>query len=344
MRKILLTTLALATFGISDANAQCSVNTQPSTYCGSPDAIMSFTLNGIPTVGNNGCNNSSNGYTFFATPIRQLAPGGTYSFSATTGTYPEGFAIWIDLNGNGFFENSEQLYTSTTPGSTHSGSITIPVTASGAQVRMRTKCHYNSNPSAGDACANVTWGETEDYWVSLCKPPVLTAHPIDTFACEGGSTIFSMSATGAGNYQWQINNGAGWADVTNGTNFSGATTATLTIQNAPSIMNQTEYRCIAMASCSNFVRDTTNTAILTVLPNTNIVKHTLTDTSCIGLQNKDVIVKNDGVILNRRWQIWSNIEQKYVDVPSVPFNEPGRYAAGAKHTGYIERRVDPLHC
>jgi len=319
--RILPALFMLAALATGDAQAQCSVNTQPSSYCGSPDAILSFTLNSIPTVGNNGCNSGS-GYSFFSTPVRQLAPGGTYSFTATTGSYPEGFAIWIDLNGNSFFENSELLWTSSSAGYSHSGTITIPTTATGSTVRMRTKCHYNANPGAGDACTSVTWGETEDYWVELCKPPVLTSQPVDTFACEGASTQFSISATGAGAYQWQSNSGAGWTNVTNGTNFSGATTNTLTILNAPATLNLTDYRCIAMASCSNSVRDTSEAGNLTVLANTAIVHHTLKDTSCIGLQTK-LYVKSDGVILNRKWQIWSDNDNDYIDVPPVPFMNMG---------------------
>lgn len=319
--RILLLLTMLASFGRQDAIAQCSVNTQPSSYCGSPDAILSFSLNNIATVGNNGCN-SGTGYSFFSTPVRQLAPGGTYPFSATTGTFPEGFAIWIDLNGNGIFETTEQLWTSTSPGYTHSGNITIPLTATGSTVRMRTKCHYNANPGPGDACTNVTWGETEDYWVELCKPPVLTSQPNDTFACEGGNTTFSISATGAGGYQWQLNNGSGWTNVTNGSNYSGATTSTLTILNAPATLNLTDFRCIASASCSPNVRDTSEVGKLSIMPNTAIVNHTLKDTSCIGLETK-LHVKSDGIILNRRWQIWSDNDQAYVDVPPAPFMNMG---------------------
>lgn len=324
--RILLVLFILATFGVRDVKAQCSVNSTPGSYCGSGDAIGSFTLAGVPTVGNAGCTNGS-GYSFFSTPIRQLAPGGTYSFTATiaNSSFPQGFAIWIDLNGDGTYASNEQLYVSTSYLTTHTGTITIPTTATGSQVRMRTMCCYYYHPGAGEACTApgyAYYGETEDYWVELCKPPVITSQPTDTFACEGSTTQFSISATGAGAYQWQSNSGAGWANVNNGTNFSGATTNTLTILNAPATLNLANFRCIAMASCSNNVRDTSELGILTILPNTKIVFHTLRDTSCTTLQTR-LFVKNDGVITNRRWQIWSDNDQDYIDVPPQPFTNLG---------------------
>jgi hypothetical protein len=39
-----------------------------------------------------------------------LAAGGTYSISGSYGGAYEGLAVWIDLNQNGVFDNSELLY------------------------------------------------------------------------------------------------------------------------------------------------------------------------------------------------------------------------------------------
>ena len=221
------------------------------------------------------------------------------------------------------FEASEGAVssgTSTTP----SGSITIPANA-GGQVRMRTRCSYAYTFSTSDPCTDYHgfgWGETEDYVVTICKAPTIDAQPADTFACDGSGAAFMIAATNAGSYQWQQNAGAGWANVTNGTSFSGATTSTLTIINAPSTMNLASFRCIAIASCANNVRDTSEAAVLTILPNTEIVGQTLNDTSCIGLQTR-LYVKNDGVIINRRWQIWSDNDNMFVDITGNPFVNMG---------------------
>jgi hypothetical protein len=322
--RILLALFILAAFGVRDAKAQCSTTYVPAMTCAYGDLINSFTLNSITSTGNgSGC--ASNAYGFYTTPTWLLVPGTTYSWSATVGggSWSQGFGVWIDFNNNGVFEASEGVVssgTSTTP----SGSITIPANA-GGQVRMRTRCSYAYTFSTSDPCTDYHgfgWGETEDYVVTICKAPTIDAQPADTFACDGSGAAFMIAATNAGSYQWQQNAGAGWANVANGTNFSGATTATLTITNAPSTMNLASFRCIAIASCANNVRDTTESAVLTILPNTEIVGQTINDTSCIGLQTK-LYVKNDGVIINRRWQIWSDNDNMFVDITGNPFINMG---------------------
>lgn len=322
--RILLTLLILSAFAGKDAQAQCSTTYVPSMTCAYGDVINSFTLNGITSNGNgSGC--ASNAYGSYTTPSWLLVPGTTYNWSATVGggSWSQGFGVWIDFNNNGVYEASEGAVSSGTSTSP-SGTITIPANAGGT-VRMRTRCSYANTFSTSDPCTDYHgfgWGETEDYIVTICKTPTIDTQPIDTFACDGSGTSFSISATNAGSYQWQQNAGSGWTNVTNGTNFSGATTATLSIINAPSTLNLAAFRCIAIASCSNNVRDTSEQAVMSILPNTEIVGHTSRDTSCIGLQTR-LYVKSDGIILNRRWQIWSPTDSAYIDVPSVPFMNMG---------------------
>lgn len=322
--RILLTLLILAIFGIRDAKAQCSTTYVPAMTCAYGDLINSFTLNSITSTGN-GSNCASNAYGFYTSPTWLLVPGTTYNWSAAVGggSWSQGFGVWIDFNNNGVFEASEGAVsgsTSTTP----SGTITIPANAGGT-VRMRTRCSYAYTFSTSDPCTDYHgfgWGETEDYVVTICKAPTVDAQPTDTFACDGGGAAFMIAATNAGSYQWQQNAGSGWTNVTNGTNFSGATSSTLSIMNAPSTMNLASFRCIAIASCANNVRDTSEAAVLTILPNTEIVGQTISDTSCIGLQTK-LYVKNDGIIVNRRWQIWSDADNMFVDIAGNPFVNMG---------------------
>ncbi|NOT50058.1 MAG: HYR domain-containing protein [Chitinophagaceae bacterium] len=76
-------------------------------------------------------------------------------------------------------------------------------------------------------------------------PPAITAHPSNSTICEGANTSFSITATGALSYQWQVDNGGGFANVTNNATYSGATTTTLNITAAPLSLNGYLYRCIA---------------------------------------------------------------------------------------------------
>jgi uncharacterized repeat protein (TIGR01451 family) len=63
--------------------------------------------------------------------------------------------------------------------------------------------------------------------------PSITSQPQDAQAlrCQSGNASFSVTANSewAISYQWQENNGSGWANVSNGGDYAGATTSTLTI-------------------------------------------------------------------------------------------------------------------
>ncbi len=65
--------------------------------------------------------------------------------------------------------------------------------------------------------------------------PVITQHPAPRKIVVGSSTTFTAGATGAPTitWQWQVWNGVLWANVVDGAPYSGATTPTLTITNAP---------------------------------------------------------------------------------------------------------------
>ena len=75
---------------------------------------------------------------------------------------------------------------------------------------------------------------------------VLTAQPQALSVCQGDSSRFSVSATGALAYQWQVNGGSGFADV-GAAGYSGAHTPTLRI--APGIARDGWlYRCLVIGT------------------------------------------------------------------------------------------------
>jgi hypothetical protein len=78
-----------------------------------------------------------------------------------------------------------------------------------------------------------------------CSNPVVNFNPVNSSACNNGNTSFSITATGATSYQWQVNNGSGFANVTNGGVYSGATSNMLTLTGVTSSMNGYLYRCLA---------------------------------------------------------------------------------------------------
>ena len=321
-KRILLMSFASLAF-FSKSSGQCSVSSTPSQNCASfGDQSDAITINGVPSPNSSGCSSGGHGGPF-STPGWSFIPGQANNFNIIVGggTYSEAIAIWIDYNNNGFYENSEQVYASNGWATTHTNSFTIPNGVPGGNTYMRVLCAYTSSGIPNNQqCSNNygTWGEYEDYIINICKPPTIDASPVDTFACEGGNTIFSVAATGAGNYQWQFNSGGGWTDVANDNTYSGATAATLGINNAPGTIALTKYRCIVKASCSDNVKDTSEEATLDILPNVNILTHTDRDTSCIGVDTR-LTIKDEGINTTYRWQIWDNISGMFIDVPPAPF-------------------------
>jgi len=78
----------------------------------------------------------------------------------------EGYAVWIDYNGDGDFNDAgEQVLTiSATTASSVSGSITIPSAATIGSTRMRVSMKYNGVPSS---CETFSFGQVEDYTVNI---------------------------------------------------------------------------------------------------------------------------------------------------------------------------------
>ena len=112
--------------------------------------------------------------------------------------------------------------------------------------------------------------------------PVFTASPANVAICPGLNTSFSVTTTNTYGYQWQVDTGSGFTNVTNGGVYSGATTATLAITGATAGMNAYQYRCIA-TGVPSFTPATSGAAILTINP-----------TPSIATQPANVSVNNGG--------------------------------------------------
>jgi hypothetical protein len=143
---------------------------QPTTSCTFPDIITNVTFGAINRT--SVCDAPTGGYSFFATPNPTITAGVPTPLSVSTGGDVEGAAVWIDYNQNGTFEHPAEMvlngFAGTNP-ATYAASITVPLTALNGQTRMRVRCTYNQNPTAlvSPPCTNVTFGETEDYTISI---------------------------------------------------------------------------------------------------------------------------------------------------------------------------------
>ena len=97
----------------------------------------------------------------------------------------------------------------------------------------------------------------------------ITTQPVDQNVVVGNNAQFTV-VTSASNptYQWQMDNGTGYMDLTNAGQFSGVDSDMLTVSNVTLGQNNTLFRCIVSenSNCS----DTTDVAVLTVEDNTGL--------------------------------------------------------------------------
>ena len=104
---------------------------------------------------------------------------------------------------------------------------------------------------------------------NCCVPDPITSQPTDITVPLNGSGMFSTATSiTSPSYQWQMDNGTGYMDLTNAGQFSGVDTDMLTVSNVTLGQNNTLFRCIVTenSNCS----DTTDVAILTVEDNTGL--------------------------------------------------------------------------
>ncbi|MFD2603433.1 T9SS type A sorting domain-containing protein [Flavobacterium suzhouense] len=143
----------------------------------------------------------------------------------------------------------------------------VTLTPSGGTVASTPIYVRLSSSASGNPTGNVTLtssGATQKNVAvtSTITPfPNVTAHPPARSICAGANTTFTVTASNTTVYQWQVNTGAGFTDISNGGVYSGATTSVLTITGATIGMNGYQYRArVINGSCS----DNSNSAGLTI--------------------------------------------------------------------------------
>ena len=137
-------------------------------------------------------------YTGLAAP--NITRGAGTSFSVTTNwcntyAYTSSVAIFIDYNNNGSFADAgETVYVASGftgtlgTGVVHSGTITVPCSASIGTTRMRVV--YDEMTGTPPYCGTYSWGETEDYTINIVDNPV-------TYASSTAIQITNTVAPGA---------------------------------------------------------------------------------------------------------------------------------------------------
>jgi chitodextrinase len=142
------------------------------TYCTSTSSITTDERIGKVVFGTiSNTSTGTAGYENFTALSTNAVRGTAYTITITptwTSTvYKEGYAVWIDYNGNGVFTDAgEKVWTKAASTTTPvSGTFTIPATATLGATRMRVQMNYNAVPTS--SCQAFTYGQVEDYTVNI---------------------------------------------------------------------------------------------------------------------------------------------------------------------------------
>jgi hypothetical protein len=114
--------------------------------------------------------------------------------------------------------------------------------------------------------------------------------------CPGGNTSIESSITGS-SYQWQVNTGSGFINITDNSNYSGSNSVRLQLNNIPSSWAGYKYRCVVNGLNSNVITlRFTNT--WTGMANNNW--ETAANWSCSSVpdEHTDVVINGGTVIVN----------------------------------------------
>ena len=178
-----------------------SFSTGNTCYCIPPTSVYACTYMYITNVNVGAINNttgcSASSYTDYSgSQSTSITQGSAAPISLTSYVYVMNYSIWIDYNNNGLFtDGGENVLTITGASLTEISTLNISGSAPLGNHKMRIMAEYTGY-SLANPCAQLTYGETEDYTINVlpaCTPPTtqasaFTASPIGSNSMTIGWT------------------------------------------------------------------------------------------------------------------------------------------------------------
>ncbi len=202
-------------------------------------------------------------------PAAQIVCAGSNATFTVTAANAATFQWQVSIDGGNTFNNIPN-------GGIYSGSNTITLAIGGVTTTLNNNRYRVVITSACATSANST-----AVLLTVISPVSVATQPVASVLCSGSNTSFTVAGTSTETivYQWQfsIDGGITYNNVSNGGVYSGATTANLIITGAVTGLNNNRYRCqLSNATCT--VPTASNAAILNVrqLPTVNLVASPLT--------------------------------------------------------------------
>ncbi|MBN1183666.1 MAG: VCBS repeat-containing protein, partial [Bacteroidales bacterium] len=163
MKPAVVFIVTIAFLKITNCQDYCAVN--HTSGC-SFDFINGVVLN---TLSNNSTGCSGSTYTLYDNLTTELIVGNSYNLSITSGNFSSNYYYaWLDYNNDGDFDDANEYLGyvhSTATYQTNSIPFTVPSDNPFVKTRLRIRCAYGTFYNT--PCGNYTYGETEDYEVSI---------------------------------------------------------------------------------------------------------------------------------------------------------------------------------
>jgi len=258
-------------------------------------SYTSITLDqyGIPYIGfSEDLNNSK-------ASVMKIAPQITYpttpSISASITAICSGVSTTLSIVSGSLNDASTWNWYANTCGG-------VPV-GSGTSISVSPSVNTTYYVRGEGACID-TPGNCGNVAVGVNALPIILSHPKDTLILPGANASFSVNASGAGlTYQWQTDTGIGFANISNGSVYTGTTNSILNIAGATTSMAGYKYQCLITTACSvSAVSNSATLGVLYISANTLCPGSVLTLNS--GLSPSQIIWKrNDAVVqtMNAAW-------------------------------------------
>ncbi|TRV26892.1 MAG: hypothetical protein EWV88_05660, partial [Microcystis wesenbergii Mw_MB_S_20031200_S109D] len=145
----------------------------------------------------------------------------------------------------------------------------------------------------------------------------ITTQPQSVTLCNSGQAVFTVAATGTSNtYQWYQNDGIEEIPLEDGGDISGATTDTLTINNADNSRNTFTYYVVI--SGSNSVQS--NVVTLNIATGVSIENQPVNTTVCRANGSATFSVDTAGTVTSVQWQTSSNGTTGWTNVGGASFD------------------------
>lgn len=241
-----------------------SLPTNAGSYCTAKatDASDEWIAN-VNIAGLNIVSGSNNGYGQYLCEMVTVTAGESFAINLTPAfssmQYSEYWKIWVDLNQDGDFTDSDEvLYDANgTSSSTVAATVSIPTTALEGTTRMRVamKRITGADPIVPTSCLNFQYGEVEDYSVTILPALVNCAIPDDitvTNITTNSALLFWASTPDAGAYTIRYK-------ATSASSWSIHTTAS-SIFSLESLTPSTNYEIQLRANCTGSNSDYSSSA------------------------------------------------------------------------------------